>query len=69
MDFRAGSTRSSVMMDGLPLSTCCKLSAPATHHLLAHDVRHIDLAQLTMNFDWRYALRIQKLYHSRREME
>ena len=28
-----------------------------------------DLAQLTMNFDRRYALWIQKLYHSRRESE
>jgi hypothetical protein len=45
------------------LSTCWKLSAPATHHVLAHDVRPIDLAQLPMNFDWRYALCIQKLYH------
>ena len=31
------------------LSTCCKLSAPATHHLLANDVRPKDLAQLTTN--------------------
>ena len=45
------------------LSTCCKLSAPEMHHLLAHDVRSIDLSQLTMNFDRRYALSIQKLYH------
>ena len=45
------------------LSTCCKLSAPATHHLLAHDVRPIDLAQLRMNFDRRYAVCIQNFYH------
>ena len=40
------------------LSTCCKfkLSAPATHHLFAHDVRPIDLAKLMMNSDLRYAL-------------
>ena len=44
------------------LSTCRKLSAPATDHLLAPDVKPIDLAQLTMNFDRRYALCIQKLY-------
>ena len=45
------------------LSTCCKLSAPVTHHLLARDIRLTDPAQLTMNFDRRYALYIQKLYH------
>ena len=45
------------------LSTCCKLSAPTTHHLLAHGVRPIDLVQLPMNFDRRYALCIKKLYH------
>jgi hypothetical protein len=38
-------------------------AAPATHHLLAHDVRPIDPAQLTTNFNRRYALCIQKLYH------
>ena len=47
------------------LSTCCKLSVPATHHILAHDVRPIDRAQLTVNFDRCYALCIQKLYHRR----
>ena len=64
------STRSS-SNDGWPstalinhmLSTCCKLSAPATLNPLAHAVRPIDLAQLTMNFDGRYALCIQELYH------
>ena len=45
------------------LSTWCKQSAPATHHLLAYDDMLIYLAQLTMNFDWRYALYIHKLYH------
>ena len=61
-----------VRNDGLPptallimhmLSTCCKLSAPVTHHLLDRDVRPIDLAQLTMNFDLRYALCIRKVYN------
>ena len=47
------------------LSNCRKLSAPEMHHLLAHDFRPIDLERLT-NFDRRYALCIQKLYHSRR---
>ena len=47
----------------LVLSTCCKLSAPATHHLLAHDVSPIDMAELTMTFDRRYALCIQNVYH------
>ena len=45
------------------ISTFCKLFAPATRHLLAHDVRTIDLAQLTMNFDQLFALCIQKRYH------
>ena len=31
----------------------CKLSAPDTHHLLAHKARPTGLAQLTMNFDRR----------------
>ena len=69
---RTSSTRSPVMMDGLPLCsscTCCRpavncLHPPATHHLLAHDVRPLDLAHLT-NFDRRYVLCIQKLYHNR----
>ena len=38
------------------LSTCCKLSASETHHVLVHDVQLIDLAAQTMNFDRRYAL-------------
>ena len=46
------------------LLTCYKLPAPATHHLLPNDVSLIDLTQLTMNFDHRYNLCIQKLYHS-----
>ena len=33
-----------------------KLSTLATHHLLTHDVRPIDLTELTMNFNWRNAL-------------
>ena len=45
------------------LSTSCKLSAPAMHQLFAHDVSPIELAQLMINFDWCYALCIQKLYH------
>ena len=53
---------------------CFKLSAPATHYLLAHDVRPIDVAQLTMSFHRHNALCIQKLHHkialhSRREFE
>ena len=51
-------------------STCCKLSGPATHHLLIHDVRSIDLAEFKMNFDRRHALSqstkplcFQKLYY------
>ena len=61
-----------VLNDGWPptallnihmLSTCCKLSAPATQHLLAHNVKTIALTQLTMNFDRRYALYMQKFYH------
>ena len=44
------------------LSTCCKLSEPATHHLLTYHVRSIYLAQVTVNFDRRYALCIHKLY-------
>ena len=78
---RTSSTRSSIMMDDqlrslsciIMLSTCCKLPAPATHYIPAHDVRPIDLAQLTMNFDHRYALCIQKLsqaaLHTRWELE
>ena len=45
------------------LASCWKFSTPATNHLLAHDVRPIDLAQLTINFNRRYALCIQKLYN------
>ena len=45
------------------LSTCCELSASAMHYLLVHDVRPIDLAQLTINFDRCYALCIQDFYH------
>ena len=49
------------------LKTCFKLSIPATaatHHLLVLDFRPIILGQLTIHIDWRYALRIKKLYHS-----
>ena len=42
------------------LSTCCKLSALATSHLLAHDFRPIDLAQLTKYFERRYPLCIHR---------
>ena len=45
------------------LSVCCKLSAQATRHLLVHDVRTMDLVQLTMNFDRRFDLCIQELYY------
>ena len=45
------------------LSTCCKLSPPVMNQLLAHAARPVDLAQLTMNFDQRYALCVHKLYH------
>ena len=45
------------------LSTRYKWYAPATHHLLAHDVRPTDLTQLMMFFNRRYALCIQNLYH------
>ncbi|GFX37488.1 uncharacterized protein TNCV_4899181 [Trichonephila clavipes] len=45
------------------LTTFGKLRTPATHHLLTHDVRPIDLTELTINFNWRNALRIQELYH------
>ncbi|GFS57055.1 uncharacterized protein TNCV_4238391 [Trichonephila clavipes] len=33
------------------LMTYGKLPTPATHHLLTHDVRSIDLTELTMNFN------------------
>ncbi|GFX98712.1 uncharacterized protein TNCV_1502901 [Trichonephila clavipes] len=45
------------------LMTLGKLPTPATHHLLTHDVRPIDLTELTMNFNGRNALSIQELYH------
>ncbi|GFU68702.1 uncharacterized protein TNCV_309171 [Trichonephila clavipes] len=35
------------------LTTFGKLPTPATHHLLTHDVRPIDLSELTMNSNWR----------------
>ena len=35
------------------LSTYCKLSVPVMPHLLAYDVRSIDLAQFMVNFDWK----------------
>ncbi|KAJ4442494.1 hypothetical protein ANN_04080 [Periplaneta americana] len=45
------------------LTTFGKLPTPATHHLLTHDVRPIDLTELPMNFNWRNALCIKELYH------
>ncbi|GFW78210.1 uncharacterized protein TNCV_136791 [Trichonephila clavipes] len=45
------------------LTTIGKLPTPATHYLLTHDVRLIDLTELTMNFNWFNALCIQELYH------
>ena len=45
------------------LTTFGKLPTLATHHLLAHDVRHIDLTELRMNLNWRNALCIEELYH------
>ncbi|GFW06325.1 uncharacterized protein TNCV_37991 [Trichonephila clavipes] len=38
------------------LMTFGKLPTPAAHHLLTHDVRPIDLTELTMNFNWHNAL-------------
>ncbi|GFW14696.1 hypothetical protein TNCV_1561591 [Trichonephila clavipes] len=40
-----------------------KLSTPAPHHLLTHDVQPIDLTELMMNFNFRNVLCIQELYH------
>ena len=45
------------------LTTFGKLPTLATHNLLTHDIRPIDLIELTMNFNWRNALCIQELYH------
>ena len=44
------------------LSICCKLSAPPMRHLHAHYIRPIDLAQLMLDMDWRYALCILRLH-------
>ncbi|GFV08952.1 uncharacterized protein TNCV_3821951 [Trichonephila clavipes] len=38
------------------LTSFGKLTTPATHHLLTHDVRPIDLTEVAMNFNWRNAL-------------
>ncbi|GFV70412.1 uncharacterized protein TNCV_4798311 [Trichonephila clavipes] len=43
------------------LTTLEKLITPATHYLLTHDVRPIDLTELTMNFNCRNALFIPEL--------
>ncbi|GFU57044.1 hypothetical protein TNCV_1779111 [Trichonephila clavipes] len=43
--------------------TLGKLRTLTTYHLLTHDVRPIDLAELTMNFNRRNALCIQELYY------
>ncbi|GFU29896.1 hypothetical protein TNCV_1686831 [Trichonephila clavipes] len=45
------------------MTTSGKLPTPERHHLLTHDVRPIDLNELTMNFNSRNALRIQELNH------
>ncbi|GFX31305.1 hypothetical protein TNCV_2061231 [Trichonephila clavipes] len=68
---RTSSTRSSFVEGPSPtvlffmdtLTTFGKLAAPATHHLLTHDVQPIDLTELAMNSNWRNALCIQELYH------
>ncbi|GFV54249.1 hypothetical protein TNCV_3467641 [Trichonephila clavipes] len=45
------------------LTTIGILLTPATHHLLTHDGRPIDLTELTMNFNRCNALCIQELDH------
>ncbi|GFT11482.1 uncharacterized protein TNCV_2523021 [Trichonephila clavipes] len=70
---RTNSTRSTLMRDGQPLRssswtfliTLGKLPTPATHRLLTHNVRPINLIELTINFNRRNALYIQELYHRR----
>ncbi|GFX17350.1 uncharacterized protein TNCV_3553541 [Trichonephila clavipes] len=44
------------------LTTLGKMSIPATHHLLTHDVLPINLTELMMNFNKRNALCIQEHY-------